>query len=329
MRHSEWWLPNILLVAIGIAACLAAPAIPDWIRFIVQIALASALVSLGVVLLLRAGLLSFGQGLYYLLGGYSVAVASRYLGMTDAIAGVALGVSIGAIFAALLGGFIARYRGIFFAMLTLALAMIVYGLVLKFRVLGGTDGINVRPATWLGYAPRGADLQMAGFRFVIATMVLCLLLVRIFLLSRLGRFVDAVRENEIRVEYLGRSVRSVVLVVYIIAGALGGAGGALAAMTARHVEPTFAYWTTSGEFVFVAVLGGVGNVFAPVIASLFLETVRSWASSLLPEYWQMLLGVMMLAVVLLRPGGLVPADGLHFLRKRLAAYRSAPREAGS
>lgn len=124
---------------------------------------------------------------------------------------------------------------------------------------------------------------------------------RIFLLSRFGKFVDAVRENEIRVEYLGVSVRYIVFVVYVIAGALGGAGGALAALTARHVEPSFAYWTTSGEFVFVAVLGGIGNVFAPIIASLFLEGVRSWAAATLPEYWQLLLGAMMLFIVLLRP----------------------------
>lgn len=326
MRNPVWWVPNIVLLAIGLAACLAASAIPDWIRFIAQIALASALVSLGVVLLLRAGLLSFGQGLYYLLGGYSVALASRYLGLTDAVAAFVLAVSVGAIFAALLGGFIARYRGIFFAMLTLALAMIVYGLVLKIRMLGGTDGINVRPATWFGYAPRGSNLQIAGFRFVIATTLFCVLIVRIFLLSRFGRFVDAVRENEIRVEYLGRSVRFIVFVVYVLAGALGAAGGALAAMTARHVEPAFAYWTTSGEFVFVAILGGAGNVFAPLVASIFLETVRSWASALLPEYWQFLLGAMMLAVVMLRPGGLVSEHGFNGFWKRISARNLSPGE---
>ena len=322
MKHLGWWLPNIVLLVAGIVVCLIAVTIPDWIRFIVQIGLSSALVSLGVVLLLRAGLLSFGQGLYYLLGGYSVALASRYFGLTDALAGLALGISASAAIAALLGAFIARYRGIFFAMLTLALAMIVYGLVLKFRTLGGTDGLNVRPATWLGYSPRGPDLQIAGFRFAIATTVFCLLFVRIFLLSRLGKFVDAVRENEIRVEYLGRSVRVIVFIVYIIAGALGGAGGALAAMTARHVDPSFAYWTTSGEFVFVAILGGVGNVFAPIAASLLLEGIRSWASALLPEYWQLLLGSMMLSVVLLRPTGLASATGLPFFRTRKAAGKS-------
>jgi branched-chain amino acid transport system permease protein len=161
--------------------------------------------------------------------------------------------------------------------------------------------LNVRSLTWFGHAPRGAELQVAGFRFVVATVAVCTVLVRIFLLSRFGKFVDAVRENEIRVEYLGLSVRHVVFIVYVIAGALGGAGGALAALTARHVEPSFAYWTTSGEFVFVAVLGGIGNVFAPILASLLLEGMRSWAATTLPEYWQLLLGAMMLFIVLLRP----------------------------
>lgn len=163
MTRPGWWLPNIAAVLIGIGVCLAASAIPDWIRFIVQVALASALVSLGVVLLLRAGLLSFGQGLYYLLGGYTVALASRHFGITDAFVLVLSGLVIGAVFAGLLGGFIARYRAIFFAMLTLALAMIIYGIVLKVRIFGGTDGLNVRSLTWFGHAPRGAALQIAGF----------------------------------------------------------------------------------------------------------------------------------------------------------------------
>ena len=161
-------LPYFAVAAGAAVLCVLAPAIPGWMRFVGQIALSTGLVSLGVLLLLRAGLLSFGQGLFYLLGGYAVAFASKHFAITDAFVGVALGIVTASTFAAVLGLFIARYRGIFFAMLTLALAMIAYGVVLKANVFGGSDGINVRAATLLNYAPRAADLQLAMFDFTVS-----------------------------------------------------------------------------------------------------------------------------------------------------------------
>ena len=122
--------------------------------------------------------------------------------------------------------------------------------------------------------------------------------------SRFGKYIDAVHQNEIRLEYLGLSVRWTIFVIYVLAGALGGAGGALAAMTARHAEPSFAYWTTSGEFVFVAILSGGGSVFAPFIGSLLLEAIRSVAASWFPDYWQLVLGTVMLSIVIFLPNGL-------------------------
>lgn len=290
-------LAAALLIATG-------PLLPGWMRYVTQIALATGLVSLGVMMLLRAGLLSFGQGLYYLLGGYSVGLLSRYAAVTDAFAATATGIAAGAVGAALLGLFIARYRGIFFAMLTLAIAMIAYGIVLKVGIFGGTDGLNVRPTTWFGYAPRGAQLQLTLFQYTVAITALLILLARKLLNSRFGKLIEAIHDNELRLEYLGVSVKRILLAVYAAAGALGGAGGALAAMAARHVDPSFTYWTTSGEFVFVAILGGAGSVFAPFIASGLLEVIRSFASAWMPDYWQLLLGGLMLTLVLLLPRGL-------------------------
>jgi branched-chain amino acid transport system permease protein len=304
MMHLHRFASSAVVIVAAAALMIAAPLFPGWMRYVAQIALATGLVSLGVMMLLRAGLLSFGQGLYYLLGGYSVGLLSRYAGITDAFAATGTGIAAGAISAAVLGLFIARYRGIFFAMLTLAVAMIVYGVVLKVSVFGGTDGLNVRPTTWFGYAPRGPQLQLALFQYTVAVTAGLILISRKLLNSRFGKLIEAIHDNELRLEYLGLSVKRMLLAVYITAGALGGAGGALAAMAARHVDPSFTYWTTSGEFVFVAILGGAGSVFAPFIASILLEIIRSFASSWMPDYWQLLLGAMMLALVLLLPRGL-------------------------
>lgn len=297
-------LPTLTTLVIAAAAIVFAPFIPGWVRYVMQIALAIGLVSLGVLMMLRAGLLSFGQGLYYLIGGYAVGVLSRYYGVTDGLLQLGAALLASGVCAAIVGPFITRYRGIFYAMLTLAIAMIAYGISLKVALFGGTDGLNVRPTTWLGYAPRGAQLQLATFQFTIAVTSIAVIGIGRLLKSRFGKFVDAVHENELRLEYLGLSVHRTLFSVYCIAGILGGCGGALAAIAARHVDPSFAYWTTSGEFVFVAILGGAANVFAPFIAALALESIRSLAAAWLPEYWQLLLGAMMLGLVMFLPNGL-------------------------
>jgi branched-chain amino acid transport system permease protein len=122
--------------------------------------------------------------------------------------------------------------------------------------------------------------------------------------SHWGRVTAAIRDNELRVEYLGASVYRVVYVNYIVAGALAGLGGAFAALAVGHVDPETAYWTTSGEFVFIAILGGTGNVLAPFLAAIIFEALRTVANQYAPNVWQMALGLAMLAIILFLPGGL-------------------------
>ena len=112
------------------------------------------------------------------------------------------------------------------------------------------------------------------------------------------------RDNELRVEYMGGSVRAVVHVNLVVAAALAGVGGALTALTVGHIDPEMAYWTTSGEFVFVAILGGTSSVLAPFLGSLLLELLRSFAYEHAPNTWQLVVGGAMLLVILFLPAGL-------------------------
>src|SRR6185295_14873736 len=125
-----------------------------------------------------------------------------------------------------------------------------------------------------------------------------------YLNSHLGRLSAAVRDNELRVEYLGASVRDVVHLNYVIAAALGGVGGGLTALAVGHIDPDMAYWTTSGEFVFVAVLSGTGNVLAPFLGSALFELIRTLANQYAPNVWQMMLGLALLAIIMFLPAGL-------------------------
>src|SRR5512139_4151598 len=141
-----------ILAAACAALLVAAPLAPQWLVFLLAIALAKGLVVLGLVLLMRTGLVSFGQGLYFGLGAYAAALLAHRAGLTDAALMIAAGTACAAAVAAILGLLLARYREIFFAMLSLAFSMILYGLLVKSSALGSTDGFNVAPRTVFGIA---------------------------------------------------------------------------------------------------------------------------------------------------------------------------------
>lgn len=299
MRHPV----RLGLLAIA-ALLLAGLAAPRWLLSLGTLSAASGLVSLGVVLMMRGGVVSFGQGLVFAAGGYAAALLANKAGVSDALvlllAGGVAAAAIAAPFAPLLG----RYRGIFFAMLTLALSMVLYGLLVKWDALGGSDGFNMRrptlfgqplPEGWWAYILYAIAVLLAGGLGIAA---------RVYFDSARGLVSLAMRDNELRVEYLGASVQRMVAWNFVIAAFTGGAAGALAIMALGHIEPNFAYWTTSGEFVFVAILAGSHSVAAVFAASFVLELVRSFSSSYFPNSWQLALGLFLLVVIRFLPGGL-------------------------
>ena len=130
--------------------------------------------------------------------------------------------------------------------------------------------------------------------------------------SEFGLASLAVRENNLRVEYLGISANRVITINFAIAAIFAGASGAFALMAQRHIDPQFAYWTTSGEFVFIAVLAGNQSVAAVFVASMALELVRSFSNLYLPNTWQLVLGIFLLGVILFLPRGI----GSLWIRRR-------------
>jgi len=276
----------------------------DWLQFLVQMSLATFLVVLGVMLQMRAGLVSFGQGLFYCLGAYVAGMAGYFWGITDVFLLLLAGTAACLLLSVVLGFLLVRYRGIFYANFSLALSMILYGLLVKAEILGSTDGFNVPHSTFLGFAPEGETLKITIFVLTSVIVYLVAVVLHRYLSSTYGYMGDAIRQNEIRVEYLGASVRSLIHKVYVIAAAISGIGGVLTAISVGHVDPDLAYWTTSGEFVFVALLSGTANVIAPIVGTFLLELLRTYAFEYAPYTWQMILGVTMLLVILFLPGGI-------------------------
>lgn len=298
------FLLAMVLVFIGIG-------FSSW-QFLLTVALAKGMVALGAVLLLRIGLASFGQGLFYCVGAYCVGMAMAYFGLREIVILLPLAVILSAALAWVLGFMLARYREIFFAMLSLALSMILFGLLVRNPTLGGSDGFNVMKPTFLMGAFGGDGIsRQAIFIMVVVLFAVVVFFGQMFMRSHAGRLGPAIKDNEIRVEYLGASSQKNIHLAYTIAGGLAGLGGALSALTVGHVDPELAFWTTSGEFIFIAVLGGIANAYAPFVGAIVLEFIRSLAYQYAPNTWQVVMGVSMLALIVFLPGGLIS------LRKRL------------
>jgi ABC-type branched-subunit amino acid transport system permease subunit len=293
-------------VAVAVALGLGALgfAAPKWLLFLVTMALSHGLAVLGVVVLTRGGGATFGQGLFFAVGAYVAALLPQTLGVNDAVlrvlAGTVAAGVVGAVFAPLL----ARYRGIFFAMLTLALSMVLFGLLSKSTALGGSDGISVPRPQLFGSELSGDRADLTLYLLTIAATVAASWAVWVYWRSAAGLLARAVHGNPLRVEYLGASARASLATSFVISGVLGGLGGAITALVLGHVEPNFTNWTTSGEFVFVAVLAGYQSVAAVFVASLLLEIVRSFSNLYFPNTWQLVLGLFLLLVILFRPAGL-------------------------
>lgn len=295
---------ELALIAALPLLILAAVVLPSWMVNYIQVSLGTGLVALGVMIQMRAGLVSFGQGLYFCTGGYAAGMAGKFLGITDFFVLLGLGVVAALILSSLLGFLLRRYREIFFAMLSLAVSMILYGLLSSSEGLGSTDGFNLPVPTYLFFAPEGDAARLTLYVLTAALAVACAITLNRVLRSPLGLVNEAIRENELRVEYLGASAHRAVHVTYVLAACVSSIGGVLWALSLGHVDPEMTNWTTSGAFVFVVILAGSGNIIAPLVGTFLLEILRVYAVELSPNTWQMILGTVMLLTIIFLPKGL-------------------------
>ncbi len=300
IKDRTLWVLTVGVVALALAGVF----LPHWATFLLVVSLGRGLVVLGLLILWRTGLVSFGQALYFGLGGYAVGLLGLSLKIHDAFLLVAAGVGVSVVVATVLGFLIARYREIFFAMLTMAFSMILYGVLVKTQLLGSTDGFGVSPPTFLGWVPESGSAMLPVFWLACGVCYVSALFIHRYLQSPMGALAVAIRDNEIRVEDLGVSVRNAVHVKYVLAAALAGAGGALNALAVGHVDPEMAYWTTSGEFVFVTILSGTGSIAAPFAGSILFELLRTYAVQYAPYIWQLVVGTVLLLLILFVPNGL-------------------------
>jgi ABC-type branched-subunit amino acid transport system permease subunit len=302
MRYTD--KTSLGIVAVTLALVAGVFVFPAWLSLMIVSVIAKALVVVGVVVLMRSGLVSFGQGLYYCIGGYAVGLGGQLLEITDIFALLGIAALAGLVSGGVIGLLMSRYREIFFAMFSLALSMILYGVLSRSQSLGSTDGFNVATPTLFGAALEVEQAKLLIYLTTCALAAAVAFVVHRYFRSPMGYAGTAVHNNEIRVEYLGLAPRRVFYSNYVIAAVLAALGGAITALNYGHVGPEMAYWAQSGEFIFIALMGGTSHVAAPFVGSAVFELVRTYALELAPNAWRMILGSVLIAIIIFLPKGL-------------------------
>jgi branched-chain amino acid transport system permease protein len=308
-RVIAWAIPAVL------ALCILPFVVPPYQTVLLSYGLVFAIAALGFNLLLGyTGLLSFGHSAYFGVGAYAVAFVVKYLKIESMEIFVLAGILASALIAALFGVLCVRYTRIFFGILTLALSQVLWSLAFKFFwVTGGSDGLRVPTPTILG----GAVGMMAGaaedklaflshryYYYVLVIFVICVAVMWVIVHSPFGKALQAIRDNETRAEFVGVQVWHYRWVAFVISGIYTGLAGALWVPLNGLTTPDILHWTFSGEMVFFTVLGGFQTFFGPVIGAVVFNYLKTFAVGY-TVYWQMLLGVVLVVLVLALPAGIV------------------------
>ena len=265
--------------------------------------LALAAVSLNLILG-YGGMMSFGHAAYLGIGGYAVGILA-FEGVTTGFVQWPVALLVSAFFALVIGALSLRTRGVYFIMITLAFAQMAYYIVAGLARYGGDDGLTIQKRSQF-IAPINLSNKVQFYYICLALLCAAIYLVWRLVNSRFGMAIQGARSNDTRMRAIGFPTYRYKLICFVIAGTLCGLAGALLANHTDFVSPAMMYWTRSGDLIIMVVLGGMGSTFGPLfgaVALLVLEEVLSGIT----EYWQIILGPLLLLVVLFARGGI---DGL-------------------
>jgi branched-chain amino acid transport system permease protein len=274
--------------------------------------LAMAAVSLNLILGF-GGMMSFGHAAYLGIGGYAVGILA-FEGVPNGFVQWPVALAASALFALVIGALSLRTRGVYFIMITLAFAQMAYYIFAGLARYGGDDGLTIQKRSQF-FAPINLTDKVQFYYICLALLFAAIYLVWRIVNSRFGMAIQGARSNDTRMRAIGFPTYRYKLVCFVVAGTLCGLAGALLANHTDFVSPAMMYWTRSGDLIIMVVLGGMGSVIGPVfgaVALLVLEEVLSGIT----EYWQIILGPLLLLVVLFARGGI---DGL--LRQLSAKVR--------
>lgn len=330
IRHAEVDLKRSsgqrsALVAIAIAV-LALPYVMTAVNETFYIGLASRILIYAIIvsslnlILGYGGMVSFGHAAYMGGGAYTVGIlateASRNIGFlpgtNSAWIAWPCAMLVGAALALLFGAISLRTRGIYFIMITLALAQMLYYVMVSVKVYGGDDGLNLPARSHVGMGIDLAD-DRSFYYVVFACFGAMMFLLHRVVNSRYGRVLKGVRENEARMQAIGYDTYRVQLVCFVIGGAFAGLGGALLANQSSFVSPGMLSWFQSGTILMMLIAGGVGKLWGGLLGAivfLILEEVLAGYT----QRWPFFMGAALVLIVLYAPRGIA---GLALWRTRV------------
>jgi branched-chain amino acid transport system permease protein len=303
VRGSTMWRDTAIAVAALVVLVLLPLAFPGkaFSDFVIRLS-AFAIFATSLNLLVGyTGLVSFGHGLFYGLGAYSFALMMQKLGTSIPVAFVAtLGVS--AVIATIVGAICIRLKEIYFSFLTLAFQMLLHSIIIAWTPLtGGDQGLT-------GGVPRppflGIRLDDPHHLYIFCCSVLVVSLYVMWHLVRspFGYTMRMIRDNPRRAEFLGVRVWRVRLLAFVVAGVFGSVGGLLMSLFVSSAYPDFAYWTISGEAVFMILMGGISAFFGPLVGAVMLLLLNDVVTRM-TEHYSLMLGIIILCFALgLRKG---------------------------
>lgn len=289
---------------------------PFWLPFVGgYVELGERIVVLGLAamsvnfLLGYTGVLSFGHAAYFGLGAYGAGMTIRYLVPSTSL-GLLIGALVGTLAGAIIGPLIIRLRGVYFAMVTIAFGQVFYFIAFRWNtVTGGDDGLLGWTRMPLNFGFTTVDIlhnSHAFYYFILAIFAISVGIMAWVLRSPFGRTLIAIRENERRARFLGIPVDRHIWISWVISCCFVSVAGALYALLNNFVDPRALYWTQSGDFVIMAVLGGMRSFWGPLIGAAIFVLLQDYLSSQ-TQNWMSFVGLFFVLVVLFFPRGILGA----------------------
>jgi branched-chain amino acid transport system permease protein len=259
------------------------------------------------------GMVSFGHAAFFGAGAFVVGILSVE-GVRSAWIAWPAAIAVAALAALVIGAMSLRTRGVYFIMITLAFAQMIYYIFVSLKTYGGDDGLSMPGRSTVGMDVNLRD-ELTWYYLVLALLALVLYGLQRLVHSRFGRVIDAIRENEARAEAIGFPVYRYKLLCFVISGAVAGLAGALIANQSNYVSPSLLHWIQSGTLMIMVILGGVGTLWGGLIGATVLLALEhliadyriGWIASLAPNYQDhagLAIGIVLLTIVMLAPEGI-------------------------
>lgn len=293
-------------VAVVFALLAALPLVPGVSRYYLLLAFDALLfgaIAMSLDLLMGyTGLVSFGHAAFYGLGAYSTAILMER-GIVSLWASIAFAVVVVGLYAFVVSYFATARRGIYFALLTLIFAEVVYTFFRYTQTFGGSDGIQGLPDA-IVFQGVPIDTPTRKYYLVFVYLLFAWTICSVVVASHFGRVLVAIRENEDRARFLGYNVQRYKMGACMISALLTGVGGAIYPMRSAFATPDLLVWTESGEFIISVMIGGLGTLVGPIIGGAFFTILRDKVSSVVDWYF-IVIGVVLIVIVLFMPKGLL------------------------